>query len=111
MSHARKVVAIVEHEPAVRRSLERLLRSRGIESESFSDGEKFLRYLGVRRPDCVIFGRRAGKGGGMESLLRLTVEALQIPILVLTGRRARSSRKEKPLASVTLFPVARRQQE
>ena len=54
MSHARKVVAIVEDEAAVRRSLVRLLRARGIESESFANGEKFLRYLGVCRPDCVI---------------------------------------------------------
>jgi len=93
MSHARKVVAIVEDEPAVRRSLERLLRARGIASESFADGEKFLRYLDVCRPNCVIFGRPAKKGGAMADLLQITAETFQIPILVLTGRRPARPRR------------------
>jgi FixJ family two-component response regulator len=107
MSHARKVVAIVEDEAAVRRSLERLLRARGIESESFADGEKFLRYLGVCRPNCVILGHPAKKGGAMETLLRITAEALHIPILVLTGRRLARSRKRGRLALVERFPASR----
>ena len=98
-------MAIVEDEATVRRSLERLLRARGIDSESFSNGEKFLRYLGACRPDCVIFGRPAKRGGAMEALLRMTAEALEIPILVLAGRRSARPRKRPGLAVVKKFPA------
>ena len=105
MSHARKVVAIVEDEAAVRRSLERLLRSQGIESESFPDGERFLQSLGDRRPNCVILGHRPKETGGMEAFLRMTVERLRIPILVVTGRHSRLP-KRPGLAVVKRFPNA-----
>ena len=90
MSHARRVVAIVDDEQTVRRAIERLLRARGIASEGFSSGEKFLKSLGARRPDCVILGhQRAGKTG-LDVVTRMAEADLQIPVLVLAGRPSRA---------------------
>ena len=54
MSRSKLVVAIVDDEDTVRRALERLFRSAGIESEVFSGGATFLDSLRSHHPDCVV---------------------------------------------------------
>lgn len=97
MSHAKRVVAIVDDEQTVRRAIERLLRARGIDSEGFSSGEKFLRSLDGRRPDCLILGHQKA-AAGQDVVAQLAAADLQIPVLVLRGRPPRApSRRLRPI--------------
>lgn len=91
MSHAKRVVAIVDDEQTVRRAIERLLRARGIDSEGFSSGEKFLKSLDARRPDCVILGHQKARKSGLDMVTRMAEADLQIPVLVLGGRSPRAA--------------------
>ena len=97
MSHAKRVVAIVDDEQTVRRAIERLLRTRGIDSESFSSGEKFLRSLDARRPDCVILGHQKAAAAGQDVVAQMAAADLQIPVLVLSDRTTQTaSRSLRP---------------
>jgi FixJ family two-component response regulator len=87
MSRAKKVVAIVEDEHSVRRALERLLRAGGVASQGFASGDKFLRSLEARLPDCVILGHQKPGRPVLDLVARMAAADLQIPVLVL-GRRA-----------------------
>jgi FixJ family two-component response regulator len=87
MSHAKKVVAIVDDAQSVRRALERLLNARGIASEGFSSGDKFLRSLEASLPDCLILGHQT-RAAGLDVVARMAAADLQIPILIL-GKRTR----------------------
>jgi len=89
MSHANKVVAIVDDEQTVRRAIERLLRAGGIDSEGFSSGEKFLRSLDARWPDCLILGHQEAVAAGQDVIAQLAAADLQIPVLVLGDRSPR----------------------
>jgi FixJ family two-component response regulator len=91
MSHARRVVAIVDDEQTVRRAIERLLRARGIDSEGFSSGEKFLRSLDARRPDCLILGHQQTAAAGQDVVEQMAAADLQIPVLVLSDRTTESA--------------------
>jgi CheY-like chemotaxis protein len=106
VSHARKVVAIVDDEEAVRRALRRLFRAQGIDTESFSSGARFLRSLDVCRPDCLILGRHIPEAGGLDVLLRMAAADLRIPVIVLAGRATRRCRSGPGLARVLAFPGA-----
>src|SRR5262245_57343805 len=93
MSHAKKVVAIVDDEQTVRRAIERLLRDRGIDSEGFASGEKFLQSLGERRPDCVILGHQKAARDGRDVVTRMAAADLHIPVLVLGARSPRAANR------------------
>jgi len=87
MSRAKKVVAIVDDEHSVRRALERLLSAGGIASQGFSSGDKFLRSLEDRLPDCVILGHQKPGHPVFDVVACMAAADLQIPVLVL-GKRA-----------------------
>ena len=103
MSRARKVVAIVDTEESVRRQLKRLFNAKGIASEGFASGDRFLRFLKARRPDCVILGRHMPEAEGFEMLLRMALADLRIPVIVLAGRGAARSRGPRDLARILPF--------
>ena len=54
----RRLVAVVDDEKAVCRTIGRLVMSAGLESEIFSSAEESLRSCRERRPDCFILDLR-----------------------------------------------------
>ena len=54
MSKTRPLIAIVDDEQSVRKALERLLRSAGIDAEAFRSGEDFLKSLARRRASWIV---------------------------------------------------------
>ena len=93
----------MDDEKAVRRALKCLFRSQGIDTESFSSGARFLRFLDVRRPDCLILGRHMPEAG-YDVLLRMAAADLRIPVIVLASHDVPRPRRRKRLAEVRLFP-------
>jgi FixJ family two-component response regulator len=92
MSRTVPVVAIVDDEDSVRRALERLLRSAGIDPEVFSSGENFLASLGGRRPDCVVLDLHMPGVTGFDVQARLNASGLRIPVIIITGHDSAESR-------------------
>jgi len=78
-------VAVVDDEESVRRALERLLRSAGIETETFSTGGAMLEDLARREPDCIVLDLHMPGMSGFEIQAALAERGLRIPVVVLTG--------------------------
>jgi FixJ family two-component response regulator len=93
MSRTAPVVAIVDDEDSVRRALERLLRSAGIDPAVFSSGENFLASLAGRRPDCVVLDLHMPGVTGFDVQARLRASGFQIPVIVITGHDSAESRE------------------
>ena len=107
MSRSKLVVAIVDDEDTVRRALERLFRSAGIESEAFSGGAPFLDSLRSHRPDCVVLDLHMPEVTGFDVQARL--RELDIPVVVITGHDTPESRgrvQELGAAAYLRKPVA-----
>lgn len=85
MSEDRPVIFIIDDDPSVRKSLTRLLRSCGLESESFDSAEAFLereRYEGV---GCIILDIRMPGLSGMALQEELLKADRPMPVIFITG--------------------------
>jgi FixJ family two-component response regulator len=88
------VVAIVDDEDAVRRALERLLRSAGLVPRAFASGSAFLQSLDEEWPDCVVLDLHMPHVTGFDVQDRLTRSPTRrIPIIVITGHDTAESRE------------------
>ena len=84
MTDAEPIVLVVDDDAAVRRSLERLIRSVGLAVETFSSAEEFLRYDHPIKPSCLVLDIRMPGISGFELQSRLSPE-LTMPIIFITG--------------------------
>ena len=94
MVSAPPFIAVVDDDPDVRISLERLLCAAGFATQTFSTGEAFLESIESREPDCVVLDAHLPGMSGFEVQSRL---APRIPVVVVTGHytaegRLRASR-------------------
>ncbi len=86
MSIVSQRVFVVDDEPAVRKSLWRLLRSAGFEVEAFESPEEFLRALPPDSPGCAILDVSMPGLDGLALQRELEARGSALPIVFLTGR-------------------------
>lgn len=79
-------VFVVDDDPSVLRSLERLLRSAGWATETYDSAEEFLRARDPAAAGCVILDLAMPDIDGLEVQRRLVEAGLPLPIIFLTGR-------------------------
>jgi two-component system, LuxR family, response regulator FixJ len=81
------IVYLVDDDPDVRDSLGMLLKSVGIEAQSFPDAESFLSNHTPKtgRPRCLLLDVRMPGISGMAALERLHQEKVRLPVIILTG--------------------------
>jgi FixJ family two-component response regulator len=85
MSAERSVAFVVDDDVSMREALRNLLRSVGVEVETFKTAQEFL---STRRPDapgCLILDVRLPGLSGLELQRQLIEEKIQIPIIFITG--------------------------
>ena len=85
MNGARDRVFVVDDDPAVLRSLSRLLRSAGLETLTFGSAEEFLRHLGTATAGCVILDVQMPGLDGLALQRELSARGNDLPVLFLTG--------------------------
>lgn len=85
MNELPDVVYVVDDDPSIRRSLERLFRSVGHECVCFGSAIEFLR--GERRdaPACLVLDVRLPGLSGLDLQREMAVANVHIPIVFLTG--------------------------
>jgi FixJ family two-component response regulator len=86
------LIAVVDDEENVRRALQRLFRSAGLDVETFPSGAEFLEALKTREPDCVVLDLHMPQVNGFEVQARLTEAASSVPVIVITGHDTEASR-------------------
>lgn len=85
MTETRPMVFVVDDEPAICLSLQRLVRSVGLEAQTFSSAQEFL---GAKRPDgpgCLVLDVRLPGLSGLDLQQELLDAKVDLPIVFITG--------------------------
>ncbi len=78
-------VFIIDDDAAVRASIQDLLESCGLRSESFETAEQFLQSKRSGGPSCLVLDVRLPGVNGLDFQRRLADAGFQIPIIFITG--------------------------
>ena len=79
------IVFIVDDDPSVRRSTERLMRSAGLKVQTFSSAREFLKDSRIEGPACLVLDVRMPGLSGMDLQSELARAGIRIPIIFITG--------------------------
>jgi len=85
MSENNGLVFVVDDDAAVRRSVEDLIRSVGLEVEGFPSAQEFLRRKRPDAPGCLVLDVRMPGLSGLDLQKRMVKTAVEIPIIFITG--------------------------
>jgi FixJ family two-component response regulator len=78
-------VFVVDDDPAVRDSLELLLRSVGLKGETYSSADEFLEGYDADKPGCLVLDVRMPGMSGLELQQELEKLHSTLPIIFLTA--------------------------
>ena len=85
MSEERAVAFVIDDDPSMRRSLDTLLRSVGLDVHLFSSAQEFM---GAARPDapgCLVLDVRLPGMSGLAFQQELVKAGIALPVIFLTG--------------------------
>lgn len=85
MSEPKAIVFIVDDDEPVRTSLGRLIRSAGLNVETFDSAQRFLASPRADVPSCLILDVKLPGLSGLELQGRLAEINIKIPIVFITG--------------------------
>ena len=88
MSKSKPLIAIVDDDESVCRAIKRLLRSLGLEAQTFTSGREFLDLIEATpsfQPDCVVLDVQMPGLNGLEVLERLAKSAGWLPVIFITA--------------------------
>ena len=85
MTELESVVFIVDDDAQVRDSLGFLLRSAGLQSQSFASAEEFLSAYEARQPGCVVLDVRMNGLSGIELQAEMSARGIPLPVIIVTG--------------------------
>jgi len=92
MSQLRRRIAVVDDEQSVRKALQRLLRSAGMDVQSYASGADFLEAMASNPPDCVVLDLHMPGVNGFEVQERLAGAGAPLPVVVITGHDSPEAR-------------------
>ena len=79
-----ETVFVVDDDPSVRRALERLVGSVGLNCQTFASAEEFVR-TGYATPGCLVLDLRMPKTSGLDLLRQLNQGGYRLPVIFLTA--------------------------
>lgn len=80
-----QTVFIVDDDPSIREALGGLIESAGLVARNFSSAEEFLKNYPADLAGCLLLDVRLPGMGGMELQAKLSMSAVEIPIIIMTG--------------------------
>lgn len=78
-------VFVIDDDVSVRTAIQGLLKSVGLQSESFASAQEFLAKGAAGRPGCLILDVRLPGLNGLEFQRKLADMGIEIPIIFITG--------------------------
>ncbi len=84
----RPLIALVDADHAVCRSLQQLVASRGIDADIFTSARDFvlaIESIPSFAPDCIVMSTRLSELNGFDALGRLCRSRPDIPVICMTG--------------------------
>jgi FixJ family two-component response regulator len=85
MKDANPVVFVVDDDPSIRKSMDRLLRSAGLEVRTFESTDEFQRIERPDAPACLVLDIRMPGKSGLDFQRELAEAGSRIPIIFITG--------------------------
>jgi FixJ family two-component response regulator len=79
------IVAVVEDDPSMRRSVQRLLNAHGFLTEEYSSAEDFLSHSAAIKIDCLVLDVDLGGMSGIELQRRLSASGSKLPVIFITA--------------------------
>ena len=102
MTKSRSLIAVVDDEEPIRKALRRLLRSAGMDVDTFPSGVEFLESLSTRWPNCIVLDLNMPQVNGFEVQAQLAESGVTVPVVVITGHDSDETRQQ----ALAMFPVA-----
>ena len=84
MERIRPLIAVLDDEPQVGKSLARLLKAHGFDVVTFTHGAEFLAATQSWLPNCLLLDLNMPGLDGFEVLERISTR--HVPVIVITGR-------------------------
>jgi FixJ family two-component response regulator len=85
MPLAKKVIAILDDEPAMRKALRRLLTSCGFHVEEYERGEELIAASGSNSLDCLLLDLHMPGLNGFDVLETWRSRRIAVPVIVITA--------------------------
>src|SRR5437667_11234154 len=85
VTKARLLVAVVDDEEPVRKALMRLMRSAGLNVETFASGAEFLKSIETRLPDCVVLDLHMPQMNGFHVQASLAKKYAALPFIIINS--------------------------
>src|SRR5438309_1882275 len=85
MSNVAPVVFVVDDDPSVRRAIQRLVESVGLQVELFGSAQEFLRSERPDAPSCLVLDIRLPGISGLDFQRQLAEANIHIPIIFITA--------------------------
>ena len=106
MSKTKPLVAIVDDDPSVCRALKRLVRSLGMDAETFASGREFVDLVEAMpsfHPDCVILDVQMPGLNGLNVQEQLGKSGNLFPIVFITAHDDSAIRQKALAAGAVAF--------
>src|SRR5258706_10378861 len=98
MSKDRNLVLVVDDDPGMLRSIQRLLRQHAYEPVVFSSAQAFKSHTDFEKAACVVLDINLNDGSGIELRHGLKAAGVSAPVIYITGNDSPAIR-EAALAS------------
>jgi FixJ family two-component response regulator len=79
------VVTVIDDDPAIRRAIDRLLRSVGLHVELFESAQEFLQSSRLDAPSCIVLDVRLPGQSGLNLQRALATANIHTPIIFITA--------------------------
>ena len=96
------LVSVVDDDVSIRKSLDRLIRSVGLEVRAYASAEEFLNATDPRKADCLILDVRLPGMGGIELLHHLIARNCKVPVIFITAHGSDEFAREEAASDQTV---------
>ena len=96
MNTVKPMIAIVDDDESVCRALKRLVRSLGMDADTFLSGQEFIDLIEAMpsfRADCVVLDVQMAGVNGLDVQRRLTAVGSRLPVIFITAHDEGSVRE------------------
>lgn len=103
LPRSRPLVAVVDDEESIRKSLRRLLMAADLDAAVYASGQEFLDSLRVRPPDCLVLDLQMPGLTGLEVQRALAAARVRFPTIIITAHDEPETRARCLAAGIAAY--------
>jgi len=96
------IISIVDDDFSIRKSLDRLVRSAGLEVRLFASAEEFLNSAHPRKANCLVLDIQLPGMSGIELLHQLRSRNYKVPVIFITAHGSDEDARSKAASDWTI---------